>query len=116
MREVTWPSRSYLISLVVELATAWLIVSISSRLIRNNIARKLVAWGAFIYVTLSILGLTEFTATILDGFAVDVGTAHISLLLILKTIVILAAIVIGARFINAVAAQKSRAVTIYPRQ
>ena len=106
LREVTWPSRSYLISLVVELATAWLVISISARLIQNKIARKLVRWGALIYVTISILGLSEFSANILDGFAVDLGSAHISLLLILKTIVILAGIVIGARFISAVAAQK----------
>lgn len=101
IREVTWPSRSYLIALVATLATAWLIVSIGVRLIRNRTARRAVRWGAWIFVTLYILELTTLAASVLDSIALDVGTIHISLLIIIKAAAMLAALMFAAKILSA---------------
>ncbi len=106
MRETTWPSRSYLIGLVAELATAWLLISIATRLLKNQSLRRVLRWGAWVFVTLNILGLTEFAATVLDDFAVDIGSVHISLLMILKTVVVLVALFAGARILSMAAARR----------
>jgi small-conductance mechanosensitive channel len=106
MREITWPSRSYLIGLVAELATAWLLISIATRLMRNRSLRRIVRWGAWIFVTLNILNLTEFASTVLDEFAIDVGATRISALVILKVIVVLFALMAGARIVSNTAAHR----------
>jgi small-conductance mechanosensitive channel len=90
LHAVTWPSRSYLVALGASLATAWVFVAIASRLIRNRPVRMLVAWGAWVFVTLHILGWTDEAALFLDRAAVDLGGVRLSLLLVLKVAVTLA--------------------------
>lgn len=100
MREVTWPSRSYLLTIIANLSTAWLIVAFATRLISNNLIRKLVTYGAWIWITLRILNLTSETEAILDSAAVDIGGTRISIWLILQAVVLLGALFAGARFIS----------------
>jgi len=109
MREITWPSRSYLIGLVAELATAWLFVSFATRLISNRSARRLVRWGAWTYVTFSILNLLEFVSSVLDRVAIDIGSLHLSLLMVIKAGVSLIALIVAARTLSGLAANRIRA-------
>ena len=88
MREVTWPSRSYLIGLAATLATAWLILGFAARLVRNRFLRRVVTWGLWIYVTFYILGLAEPAANFLDGLAFSAGDFRLSALTLLKALVI----------------------------
>lgn len=106
MREITWPSRSYLIGLVAELATAWLLISIATRLMHNISLRRIVRWGAWIFVTLNILGLREFAEVLLDDIGMDFGDVHISILVVLKAIVILFALMAGARVFTNISTQR----------
>ena len=46
MRATTWPSRSYLVGMAALLVTAWVVISVVSRLIRNRVAARLVAYVA----------------------------------------------------------------------
>ena len=46
MREVTWPSRSYLLSLIATLALAWLLIVFVTRLIKSPFLRKMVRYTA----------------------------------------------------------------------
>jgi len=80
MRELTWPSRSYLLGIIATLALAWLVVVFGTRLIRSRFLRMLVRYTAWIYVTLHILGLTTEAARILDSAAFEAGELRISLL------------------------------------
>jgi small-conductance mechanosensitive channel len=73
MREVTWPSRSYLITIVAELATAWLFVIFATRLIRSVLIRTVVRYGAWAYVTLAILNLRDEASVLLDGIGFNLG-------------------------------------------
>ncbi|MEE9454950.1 MAG: mechanosensitive ion channel domain-containing protein [Paracoccaceae bacterium] len=110
LREVTWPSRSYLIALIATLATAWLIVSIGVRLIRNRTARRFVRWGAWIFVTLYILELTTLAASVLDSIALDVGAMHISLLIIIKAAAMLAALMFAAKTLSAAGTKRLKTI------
>ncbi|MBO6602474.1 MULTISPECIES: mechanosensitive ion channel family protein [Paracoccaceae] len=109
MREFTWPSRSYLLGIIAELATAWLFVVFVTRLIRSPVMRTLVRYGAWIYVTLAILNARDEAAQILDSVGFQLGDVRLSLLLVVQGIVILAALVTGARFISGTTAARVQA-------
>lgn len=106
MREVTWPSRSYLIGIVAELATAWLVIGIGSRMLANRTFRRLLRWSAWIFVTINILGLTEDATNLLDRIALDFGTVHISALIVLKAGFALIATFAGARLISTTSSKR----------
>lgn len=101
MREVTWPSRSYLLGVIASLALAWLVVVFATRLIRSIFLRRLVRYVAWIYATLHILGLTSEAAGVLDSAAIEVGELRISLLLIVQACAILGVLIALARFFTA---------------
>ncbi len=99
LRAATWPSRSYLIALVANLALAWLIVTMATRLIANPFLRVLVRYGAWIWVTLRILDLTTEAETLLDRFAVSVGDMRLSAWTVLQALFVLTLLFYAARFI-----------------
>ncbi|WP_299047077.1 mechanosensitive ion channel domain-containing protein [uncultured Tateyamaria sp.] len=100
MQEITWPSRSYILDLIATLATAWLLVAFATRLIRSIFLRRMVRYGAWIYVTLYVLGVVDEAAQILDAAAFSIGDVRISLLLIVQGIVIIGVLLALARFIT----------------
>ncbi len=89
LRAYTWPSRSYMISIVVSLATAWVVIAVLSRIIRNRAVARTVAWVGWIYVAANILQITDGIENFLDGISIDAGSYRLSLLLALKAIIIL---------------------------
>lgn len=88
--ELTWPSRSYILSLALALGSAWLAISVLSRIIHNKTLARAIAFAIFAYVALGILGLRGETALFLDRVALQVGDLRISLLFVLRTIVVTA--------------------------
>ena len=91
MRSVTWPSRSYLISVALSLAVVWLFVSVLSRIVRNRLVARLLSWGAWIYGALVILELDGRAAQFLDTIALPVGEIRLSALLVIKAGLLLVA-------------------------
>ncbi len=106
MREVTWPSRSHLLAIAANLATAWLFVTLATRLIRSLWLRKVVRYGAWTYVTLSILGLIGATERILDSAAFQIGEFRLSALLLIQGVVIIGACFALARLISTTTTQQ----------
>ncbi len=100
MREITWPSRSYLLGVIATLATAWLFVAFATRLIGNPFLRQVVRYGAWIYVTLSVVGITDEAETLLDSIAIELGETRISVWLILQAVFILGLFFFVARFLS----------------
>lgn len=98
MRETTWPSRSYLLVILSNLALAWLIIVFSTRLILNPLLRRAVRWGALGWVTLNMLGLTDTAAQLLDRMDVELGEVRISVLMLLQMVTILGVFFLGAKF------------------
>ncbi|ATG40805.1 mechanosensitive ion channel family protein [Phaeobacter piscinae] len=108
MQDITWPSRSRLMVVIANLSLAWLIVSFATRLVANPLLRKLVKYGAWIWVTLRILGITAEATAFLDSVAIDFGDLRISLFLIVQAVVILGVMLTLARAISSVAANRIR--------
>lgn len=100
MREVTWPSRSYLLGVIGNLALAWLIVGLAARLIRNRALRRVVSWAAWIWITLRILKLTDESVALLESIAIDIGSTRFSVWLVLQAVAMLALFFAVARFLS----------------
>ena len=101
LREVTWPSRSYVVALVASLVTAWVFVAIASRVIRNRLLRAVVTWSAWIVVAIHVLGVVTEARDILDRIAVEAGDLRISLLMVVQAVVTLAVLVVAASWSSA---------------
>jgi small-conductance mechanosensitive channel len=84
LRRTMSADRSHIVLIAANLVGVWVIVSITSRLIRNRLAARIVAVGAWLIASLNILGLTQTAATVLDAAAVNIGDFRVSLLLLLK--------------------------------
>jgi small-conductance mechanosensitive channel len=100
MREITWPSRSYLLAIITNLATAWFFVAFVTRFIHNTLLRAIIRYGAWIWVTLSIVNLTDEAQNLLENIGFELGTTRLSLWTVIQAIIILAVLFAGARFIS----------------
>ncbi|MFP4449627.1 MAG: mechanosensitive ion channel family protein [Rhodosalinus sp.] len=99
MRELALPSRSWLLAIFANLSLAWLVVAFATRLIANSLVRKTVRYGAYAWVTLRILGLTDETERLLGRIAVELGEVRISLWMVLQGVFLLALLLFLARVI-----------------
>ncbi len=106
MRAETWPSRSYLLTIVGQLAFAWLFIAIAARLISNRSLRRAVRFIGWAWVTVSILNLDSDVVTILDGIAVPLGELRLSVWMVAQAVVIIGALFFAARFLSANASQQ----------
>ncbi|WP_127523573.1 mechanosensitive ion channel domain-containing protein [Mesorhizobium sp. Z1-4] len=84
LRSVTWPSRSWLLGILLWLAGTWVVVAILSRIIRNRLVARSVAWLVWIYAALVIVGIDERVALLLDNLALPLNEVRISALTVLK--------------------------------
>ena len=89
-----------IVRLAFALIVAWIVISIVSRLVRNPALGRLVAWVAWIYVALRIVGLFDAAARSLDTVALTIGTVRISVWFVVQAVVVTAvllwlAVVIG---------------------
>lgn len=109
MREITWPSRSYLLSVIGTLAFAWLAIVFGTRLIKSPTLRKFVRYGAWTWATLQILGLLETVERLLDSIGFSMGEVRFSLLLLVQGLVILGALISLARFFTATTTTRVKA-------
>ena len=108
MREVTWPSRSYLLGIIAELALAWLVIAILARFIANAFVRGVVRTAGWVWVTLNILNLHDESVSILDGIAITTGNMRLSVWMVIQAIAILGALVFAARFLTQSSAARIR--------
>lgn len=108
MREITWPSRSYLLGILANLATAWLVVVLVLRVVQNAFLRTMLRYGAWTWVTLTILGLSEDFVQLLEKIAFSVGETRISLWIILQSAVVLGLTFALARMLSLQSADRIR--------
>ena len=109
MREITWPSRSYLLSVIGTLALAWLLIVFATRLIKSPFLRKFVRYAAWTWATLQILGLLDVAERLLDSIGFSIGEIRFSLLLLVQGLVILGVLIAVARFFTTTTANRIRA-------
>ncbi len=108
MREITWPSRSYLLGIVATLALAWLLIVFVTRLIKSQFLRKLARWAAWTYVTLDVLGLLDDATVWLDNAGFNIGDFRFSLLVLVQAVVIIGGLIVLARFATTTTSSKIR--------
>ena len=115
MREVTWPSRSYLLAAAGSLAFAWLVIALLTRLIANTFLRGIVRIVGWVWVTLVIVGLTDETQRLFESVGLSFGETRLTLWTVLQAMVLLTALFTLARFLShASAANISRVEDISP--
>lgn len=88
MRASTWPSRSYFISVALNLAVAWLAIAVVSNVIKSRSLSKAVAIIAWTGAALSILGWLDNARDLLDQAAISIGTFRLSVLLAIQGIIL----------------------------
>jgi small-conductance mechanosensitive channel len=81
--------RTYILLVAVNLATAWLVISVLAGLIHNRLINRIIAVTAWTIAALSILNLLDDTVAALDARAITLGGLRITPLLVLKTSVLL---------------------------
>ena len=108
MREVTWPSRSYMLAIIAQLALAWLVIAFLTRLIGNKFLRSVVRYTGWIWVTLSILNLTDEAQALLQSAAVDFGDLQLSLWTVVQGIAVVGVLIAAARFLARVTTDRIR--------
>ena len=104
-----FPSRSFLLVLAASIATAWLLVVIATRLVKNPVLRSFVRWGLWIYVTLYYLGLVEPVAAFLDRLAFETGAFRLSVLTLINALVVIGVLFTLARLVTQTSAAQIRA-------
>jgi small-conductance mechanosensitive channel len=97
-RTAQWPS--YLLELVATLLTAWAIISLVSRLARDPLWSRVIAWTAWSIAALNILNLLGPTIAVLDAAAVSFGNLRVSLYTVVKSTLALAILLSGAIYLT----------------
>ncbi len=109
LRAGTRPSHGALIGAAAWLIAAWIAISVGSRLIRNRVLSRLVAWVAWIFVALRITGASDEVAAALDRLAFRFGAFNVSLYDVIQatlviSVAITAAVAVGNFLAHRVAA------------
>jgi small-conductance mechanosensitive channel len=86
-------SRADLLRLAESLVLVWVLIRLSSRLVRNEALARAIAIAAWIIAALNIAGLIVPVENLLDAMAVPIGNFRLSLLLLLKGAITLAVLV-----------------------
>jgi small-conductance mechanosensitive channel len=115
MQELTWPSRSYLIGVAAQLTAIWLIVYFSARLIQNRLVAKIVAFGAWSWVALNLVGAMPRVIALMDALALQLGNVRLSLLSVTKAGIVLSVLFWGASLASSLTENRiTRASDISP--
>jgi len=85
-----WPSDNYLLYSAMLLASAWLLISVMSHVIRSRVVGKTFTIIAWMYVAATVLGITGDIAAILDSAGFSIGDRRLSLLSLIQAFVIFA--------------------------
>jgi small-conductance mechanosensitive channel len=79
-----------LVKIVVSLITAWVVIRLTTTLVRDRTWSRFIAIAAWTIAALNILNLLEPTTELLDGIAVRLGTLRISALTVIRGVLALA--------------------------
>lgn len=82
----TWPSRTFVLTAAIVLGSAWLALSVLTRIIQNRTIARVVAMGAFAYIALGVLDIRDPVAQALDDAAINLGDFNLSILFVLRIV------------------------------
>ena len=85
MQGFGWPENFQLVYSTNLLALAWLVISFLSNTIRSRFLARLITIVVWTYVAITILGISDETARLLDSAGFTIGATRISALLLIKS-------------------------------
>jgi small-conductance mechanosensitive channel len=86
-REFAWPS--HLVSIAVDLASAWLLIRFACALIPNAVFARILALTAWTIVALHVVGLLTPAITLLQRVSFTLGSSRLSLLTVVEMLLTL---------------------------
>jgi small-conductance mechanosensitive channel len=89
MLAMTWPSRSYLLSVAAKLAIAWLVIRLITSGIRNTFIVRVVSVGAWLVAALSIVGKLDQVSSALDSVSITLSGLKLTPLVVIDFCAIL---------------------------
>jgi len=92
----SWPSRSYILSVVASLLSAWVVIRLVTAFVRNPALAKTLALCAWVIAALNITDLLDPTVALLDSLAINLGDLRLSLLTLVKGFLTLTVALWGA--------------------
>ncbi|MBI1169792.1 mechanosensitive ion channel [bacterium] len=95
-----YPSRRYLVVIAATVATAWVLIGLVTRVIRNPFLRRVVTWAGWIYVTLQYTGFLGAATDFLDSLGITLGDVRVTVLGVLRALVVSAVLISAARMIT----------------
>jgi small-conductance mechanosensitive channel len=93
------------------LVTAWVVIRLASRAIRNEVVAGFVAWFVWGMAALVAVGLFDAAVGLLDGLALHLGEVRISLLMVLQGAVALAVLLWATVFVSNLLEQRIERTT-----
>ena len=88
LREITLPSHTIIVGVAAGLIVAWVAISVVSRLIRNRVVARIVAWLAWIYVALRITETLDEATTGLEAVGLRFGAVRISAFDVIQAVIV----------------------------
>ena len=85
---------------VASLVTAWVVIRLASRVIRNEVVAGFVAWFVWGMAALVALGLFDAAVGLLDGLALHLGDVRVSLLMVVQGALALAVLLWASVFVS----------------
>ena len=102
--------RHHLLTVTVSLLTAWIIIRLTTVLIRDKNWSRLITIGAWIIAALNILNMLDPTMAFLDSLEIRLGDLRISALLVIKSMISLAILLWLASFSSRMLEQRIKAM------
>jgi small-conductance mechanosensitive channel len=84
IQQSSWPSRSYFLSVIASLLSAWVVIRLVTAFVRNPALAKTLALCAWVVAALNITDLLDPTVALLDSLAINLGDLRLSLLTLVK--------------------------------
>ena len=103
LKYITWPSNGFTLTIIASLATAWLVIELATKIIRNQLLAKLIAYLIWFLAALQILNVMPDALAVLNKTSIDIGGFHSTIMSMLKGGVILVAAIWFALAIGRIA-------------
>lgn len=84
LQATTWPARNEVVGIAALLVSAWVLIGIAARLIRNRTLGQVVALLGWLVVALAVFGLLEPVTAALRATGFNLGATRVSALALIK--------------------------------
>lgn len=88
LKQVTWPSNGFTLTIIASLSTAWLVIELATKVIRNRLLGKLLAYLVWFIAALHILNVMPDALDVLKKTSIEIGSFHSTVMSVLKGVLI----------------------------